>query len=213
MKKGILFDLDGTLWDSGEGVTASWNMALERMGRPERTTTAWVHSQMGKTMDAIAMALFPAEKREDAIRMLDVCLKAENEYLLLHGGRLFDGLEETLAALKRQGYFLGIVSNCQEGYIEAFLTHHRLGQYIDDTENFGRTGRGKGYNIRLVTERNGLDAAAYLGDTQGDYDAAAEAEIPFLHAAYGFGTVPEGTPAITDIRQLPEKIREILPAK
>ena len=58
--------------------------------------------------------------------------------------------------------------------------------------------------FRLVRERNRLDQAFYLGDTQGDYDAAGEAEMPFLHAAYGFGRVPEGTPAIGDIRKLPE---------
>ncbi len=204
MKKGILFDLDGTLWDSREAVAVSWNIALERMGRPERCTAEWIGSQMGKTMDAFAMALFPAETLDEARRMLAECMEEENEYVRVHGGILMEGLEDTLRILKEKGYFLAIVSNCQEGYIEAFLEHHQLGRYIDDTENFGRTGMGKGANIRLVKERNGLDAALYLGDTQGDLDAAAEAGVPFLHAAYGFGKVPDGTPAITDIRQLPE---------
>ena len=55
-----------------------------------------------------------------------------------------------------------------------------------------------------MLERNGIDRAVYVGDTQGDYDAAMEAGIPFIHAAYGFGHVPAGTPAIRDIRELPE---------
>ncbi|MBQ8073058.1 MAG: HAD family hydrolase [Clostridia bacterium] len=203
MKKGILFDLDGTLWDSAEGVTRSWNVALERLGRPERMTLDSIHGLMGKTMDTIAMECFFGEPKEKALQVLDACVQEENEYLLAHGGILYEGLEETLKTLKALGYFLAIVSNCQEGYIEAFLAHHRLESYFDDTENFGHTGRGKGYNIRLVVDRNQLDEALYLGDTQGDYDAAREAGIPFLHAAYGFGTVPAGTPAIADIRELP----------
>ncbi|MBR2823351.1 MAG: HAD family hydrolase [Clostridia bacterium] len=206
MKKGILFDLDGTLWDSREAVALSWNIALERMGRPERCTAEWVGARMGKTMDAFAAELFPGEEPEDGKRMLAECMAEENEYVRHHGGILVEGLEETLKALKEKGLFLAIVSNCQEGYIEAFLEYHRLGKYIDDTENFGRTGQEKDANIRLVVERNHLDEAVYLGDTQGDYDAAAKAGVPFLHAAYGFGSVPEGTPALADIRLLPETV-------
>ena len=96
------------------------------------------------------------------------------------------------------------------GYIEAFLSHHGLEEYFDDTENFGHTGHGKGYNIRLVVERNRLERTIYLGDTQGDYDAAKEAGIPFLHAAYGFGTVPAGTASISDIRELPDTAEKLL---
>ena len=209
-KKGILFDLDGTLWDSAEGVALSWNRALERMGRPERLDVAGVHGVMGRTMDAIARAVFPHETQEEASRLLDVCILEENAYLLEHGGTLFEGLEETLKRLKAEGYFLAVVSNCQEGYIEAFTAYHRLERYFSDSENFGRTGCGKSHNIRLVVERNHLDAAVYVGDTQGDFDATMEAGLPFIHAAYGFGTVPAGTPAIEDIRDLPEKADEVL---
>ena len=206
MKKGILFDLDGTLWDSAENVTCSWNRVLERSGRTERITVARMYALMGKTTDVIAAELFPEEDSDEAMRILKACLEEENSYLLAHGGRLYDGLEETLKALKAKGWFLGIVSNCQEGYIEAFLAYHHLEDYFDDTENYGRTGCSKGANIRLLAERNHLDPVIYLGDTRGDYEAAKEAGAFFLHAAYGFGSVPDGTPVISDIRQLPDTV-------
>ena len=209
MIKGVLFDLDGTLWDSAEGVAAAWNEALALLERPERVTEEMVHSVMGKTMDVIARGMFPKETPAEADRLMAVCLDRENRYLEQHGGRLYEGLEETLAKLKEQGFFLGIVSNCQEGYIEAFLSYHGLEKYFDDTECFGHTLDGKGKNIRRVVDRNGLDPALYVGDTRGDYDAAEEAGIPFLHAAYGFGTVPEGTPLIRDFRELPEKLKDL----
>ena len=209
-RKGILFDLDGTLWDSAEAVTLSWNRVLERIGRPERMTTEWMYTLMGKTMDDIAMAMFPTETHEEAVRVLGICMEDENAYIRKHGGKLFPGLEEILRELKSRGWFLGSVSNCQEGYIEAFLAYHRLEKYFDDTENVGHTGQGKGYNIRLVVERNRLERAIYIGDTQGDYDAATEAGVPFLHAAYGFGTVPAGTASISDIRELPDAAEKLL---
>ncbi len=204
MKKGILFDLDGTLWDSAEGVVRAWNFALAQMNRPERTTLDEMYRMMGKTTGQIAGVLFPGEEPETGVRILERCMKTENDYLREHGGRLFDGLEDTMRSLKEKGYFLGIVSNCEEGYIEAFLAFHGLEGLFDDTESYGHTGHEKGYNIRLMAKRNRLTEAFYLGDTQGDCDAAGEAGIPFLHAAYGFGSVPAGTPSISDIRRLPE---------
>ncbi len=208
MKTGILFDLDGTLWDSGEGVAISWNQVLERMGRPERMTEEWLHRLMGLTMADIAHNMFPEETQAEADRILSFCTDAENKYLEEHGGKLFDGLVETLQTLKDRGYFLAVVSNCQEGYIEAFMHAHHLEDMFDDSENYGRTGMPKSYNIGLVRDRNGLERTIYLGDTMGDYEAATGAGVSFIHAAYGYGQVPEGTPRIQDIRELPAKVEE-----
>ena len=202
MKKGILFDLDGTLWDSSAGVVEAWNTAIRKLGIDYHVTVDMMHGFMGKTMDAIAYELFDREEKEKALEYLTVCTDYENEYLEEHGGILYEGLEETLEKLHKD-YFLAVVSNCQEGYIEAFIKYHKLEKYFDDTENYGRTGKGKADNIRLVVERNHLDKAVYVGDIMGDYNSTMEAGLPFIHAAYGFGTVPEGTPFINDIRDLP----------
>ena len=113
-------------------------------------------------------------------------------------------LVRVLAALREEGHFLAVVSNCQEGYVKAFLDHHGMWDYFQDYEEYGRTGKLKAENIRLVLARNGLESedAVYVGDTMGDYEAAAEAGVSFLHAAYGFGQVPEGTPAIGALSEL-----------
>ena len=85
-------------------------------------------------------------------------------------------MPQTLAALKRDGYHLSIVSNCQKGYIEAFLDHYDLWELVEDIECYGNNLRQKGENIRLVVERNRLDEAVYVGDIQGDYDASGRQE-------------------------------------
>ena len=121
MKKGILFDLDGTLWDSSKEVADSWLLALEDYPEMKAyVTMESIQSVMGKTMDEIADILFaplPEEKRQE---VLAHCMKVENEYIEEHGGHLLEGLEETLELLQKE-YSLYIVSNCQIGYIEAFL--------------------------------------------------------------------------------------------
>ena len=205
-KKAIIFDLDGTLWDSAKAVVDSWNEKIAEFPDIDYfITLEQMYGYMGKTMEEIGLSFFHTVSKERALELLKICMDYENAYIEEYGGVLFEGLEKTLAKLK-ENYFLAIVSNCQEGYIEAFLKYHKLGNYFDDTENYGRTGRCKSDNIKLLVERNQLDAV-YVGDTMGDYDATMQAGLPFIHAAYGFGTVPEGTEKISDIRELPEKIK------
>ncbi len=210
MKQGILFDLDGTLWDSSTEVAISWEEALRKRPDVQKEITGeMIRNVMGKSMYDIADILFGEYDLQTRRSLLDYCCEEENEYIRLHGGRLFEGLLEALQALREAGFSLYIVSNCQIGYIEAFLEHHSLGQYFDDFECFGKTEQGKGHNIRLVVERNHLDQALYVGDTQGDYQAATEAGLPFIHARMGYGTVDAEVPFITALSQLPQAVRRV----
>ena len=109
------------------------------------------------------------------------CGDWENEYLRRNGGKLYPELENTLKKLKEQ-YHLYIVSNCQSGYIEAFLDYYNFWDSIfEDIECYGNNEKSKGDNIRLVMERNGLEQTIYVGDIQGDYDATMQAGVD-LHS-------------------------------
>ncbi len=205
MKKGIIFDMDGTLWDSTEIVAKSWTDAVRQCGMSDKTITSDdMRKVMGLTMDRIAMELFPEIEGEEQLKLLEHCCEVENEYLIKFGGVLYPELEVTWNALKDKGYNLYIVSNCQSGYIEAFLEHYGFGHYFDDIECFGNNGLKKGDNIRNVVERNNLEEAYYVGDIQGDYDATMEAGIEFIHAAYGFGKINAETKKISEFKELVE---------
>ena len=209
IKKGIMFDLDGTLWDSSEAVVMSWNEVLEKYEDTVRPATVeWMQRLMGKTMLEIENAFLdylPPDRRHE---VMQECMDHENEYIAEHGGILFPDVRETLALLKKE-YHLSVVSNCQEGYIPAFFKAHGMEDLFDDYEEYGRTGMKKAGNIRLVKERNGLTHAVYLGDILGDYEAASEAGISFIHAAYGYGQVPKELPRITRFCELPEAAAKV----
>ena len=203
MKTGIIFDMDGTLWDSSENVAASWTEKLRSIGsdRPEITKED-IMGIMGMTMDRVADIIFAGLPKEKRMELLELCCVYENDYLRKHGGVLYPELEDTLAVLKEK-YSLYIVSNCQKGYIEAFLDHFGFWKYFDDIECYGNNLLEKGDNIALLAKRNALERAFYVGDIQADYDATMKAGYEFIHAAYGFGTIDHSVPELKQFKDLP----------
>lgn len=211
VKRGIIFDVDGTLWDSCAVVADSWNEYLEKYAPDVETriSESDMRGVMGLTMSDIGDALFGMVGKQRRMELTEGCCAYEVEYMKTRGGILYPDLEETFEKLSRK-YHLYIVSNCQEGYIEDFLSWSHMERYVEDFENFGRTGQVKSYNIRLLRERNQLDQAVYVGDTQGDYNSTMEAGLPFIHACYGFGTVAEAVPRIRGLKELPEAAEALL---
>lgn len=212
MFDGLLFDLDGTLWDSVDAICISWRSVLERRA-PEMAglmTRENVTSCMGMLLPDIVKKVLPDLPPEELRPVLEELLAEENTYVAAHGGTLFPQVPETLALLARD-YPLCIVSNCQDGYIEAFFQAHGLKRYFTDYEDPGRTGKGKADNIALVVARNGMKHPLYIGDTQGDCDAAAAAGVPFLHAAYGFGAIDHAVPFVRSFAEIPAAIGRLSP--
>lgn len=186
---GVLFDLDGTLWNATEGLARSWAEALRTVPDVKRAPTVKeLEGVMGMTAESLVATLFPYLPQSRGLEIFELCCAAENQYLTDHGGKLYQGVRELLETLSKK-LPLFIVSNCNHGYIESFLTAHGLAPYFQDYEYIGRTGLEKSENIRLVVERNGLKRPVYVGDTQLDRTSAEQAGVPFIHAAYGFGKV------------------------
>ncbi|MEA5024960.1 Phosphoglycolate phosphatase [bioreactor metagenome] len=203
---GIIFDLDGTLWDATEPVRVSWNKALKEYGREQGLLTDelsidQIKGVMGLQIPEIGRKLFPSFSEEARSKIMERGGEIECEYLKKHGGILYPHVEKTLATLA-QRYKLFIVSNCQVGYIETFFFAHQLEKYFVDYENPGRTGLTKGENIQLIMRRNKLKNPVYVGDTLGDAKAAQVAGIPFIYASYGFGRVENYTEAMDSFEQL-----------
>ncbi|MBQ7063958.1 MAG: HAD family hydrolase [Firmicutes bacterium] len=202
------FDLDGTLWDSTVPVTITWRRIFEEQGLPHLPTEADIQGIMGLSAAQIAAKLLPELDPAEGLALVERCCLEEQDTILQMGGRLYPEVPETLARLGER-LPLFIVSNCEPGYIESFLTYHKLGEFFADTENLGRTGLTKAGNIRLVMRRNGWENTAYLGDTEWDQAAAVEAGVPFLHAAFGFGHAVGRVPELAAFADLPDLLTEL----
>lgn len=201
-KQNLIFDIDGTLWDATHEITKAYNEVLKRVNDTyPLITDEMMAGIMGFLPEEIADTFFPYLSKEKRMVLLEQCFENENKHLAKHGGTLYPDVIHVLDLLSKQ-YNLYIVSNCQDGYVDALFTVHPIRDYFIDFECSGRTGLKKSDNIRLIMERNQMKQAIYIGDTQKDMIASKEAGIPFIYAAYGFGEVDSYDEIITSFKDL-----------
>ena len=196
--ESLIFDIDGTLWDSREKVAEGYNIQLKEEGLAHLCVTADdLLPLFGKVMTDIADAILATIPAPDRYPIMERCMETENKYLAQQPCDFgYPGVRETIAELSKH-HRLFIVSNAQCGYPELCIEKLGLEPYIQGHMCFGDTGASKGITIRKLMERHGITDAAYIGDTQGDYEATVEAGIPFIWCTFGFGT-PDGYAAKVD---------------
>ena len=207
--KTIIFDLDGTLWDTSDTVVRIWNEVLSVKCPKLKMSKEIMSSLMGKNKAQFTDEFFVGVEKDEAESLINEIFRSEQEYLIEHGANMYDGVIETLNELKKD-YALAIVSNCQTGYMNAFLTHYQLKCMFTDTECAGSSPLSKGENIKLLANRNGFEKAIYVGDTKSDENASKEAGLPFVYASYGFGEVENYVAKITSFKEIKEVAKKIL---
>lgn len=186
---GLIFDVDGTLWDSTDVAARSWNETISKYTElTKRVDGTMLKQEFGKPMDDIMDSLYPSIVGEERVKIADLLFGLENDAVAVEPCILYSGMAETIKELSKR-YKLFIVSNCQAGYIEAFFENTKLQSYFTDYTCPGDTGKLKADNIRIMMGRNNLSSAVYIGDTQGDANACKEAGVPMIFARYGFEEV------------------------
>lgn len=185
----IVFDIDGTLWDARESITAGWNLAIEEItGTPGTLESETFGQLFGRPLDELIDFAFPGVPPERKAVLGDYCLRRENDMLLERPGAPYPGVEETLEKLMAR-YPLFLVSNCGKGYIEAMLQGTGLGPYFCDWLCYADTNAPKDVTLRALMKQCRLKNPVYVGDIQADADACAKAGVDIIYAAYGFGTI------------------------
>ena len=201
--KSLIFDIDGTLWDSRAIVAKGYNDYLREIGRPDLQVDAeYLKTLFGKTMTEIADIMLDSIPVPERYAVMQGCMDREDEFLHEDPCDIaFPGVRETLEQLKGE-YRLFIVSNAQCGYPELMMDKLGIRHHFEGWMCFGDTGLPKGDTIRILMERHGIEDAIYIGDTQGDLEACREAGIPFIFCAYGLGSAESWDARIEKISDL-----------
>jgi phosphoglycolate phosphatase len=194
---GVIFDLDGTLWDTSSICADAWNQAINVANiQRDPITKDDIANVSGLPFIDCIKKIFPDLAVETIYKISPLIEKYEKQKIRTTGGTLYKKVSEDLETLFAQ-FPLFVVSNCEYWYLQAFLSMPLDSSNISktfrdiflDAECFGRTQKPKAENIIAICERNSLKNAIYIGDTETDRLAAMKAGVDFIHVSYGFGSV------------------------
>lgn len=194
MKKLILFDLDGTLTESGEGIIKSVQYALKKMGKPE--------PEMQKLRVFIGPPLLEqfikyADMSEAEAKMAVSYYRERYSSIGIFENRPYPGIKEMLETLKENGFLLAVASSKNEESVMRVLEHFNIRECFDEAVGSEMNGKRSGKAevieeaLRRLDRSDNRDQVIMVGDKEHDVIGAKEAGIPCVAVAYGYGTMAE----------------------
>lgn len=186
--KTVLWDVDGTLLNTQEGLTAAYRYAIEQCYLSSKTDEE-LESFIGPTPQTIFMTHFGLNK-EEAQRAAEIFRKRYKSHDLFKAS-LYSGVEDVLSSLDKAGIQQAIATNKRQDYATEICEHFGIDDYCDpiigaDNEN----KLTKADLIKKCLEELGIfdpSTVVMIGDTEGDKQAAKDAGVQFLGVNYGFG--------------------------
>ena len=213
MKKTVLFDLDGTLTDSGEGIINCAIPALEHFGLPipsREEMRVFVGPPLHETFQRFGV---PADKTEEAIRVY------RSRYIPtgMFENTPYPGIKELLETLKKENYTLYVATSKPEEMSVTILERFGLAPYFDRIcgASIDSSRSTKDAVIAYLLEQSGAkEDMVMVGDTKYDVLGAKAHGIPAIGVSWGYGSVDEmeeaGAIGIADtMEQLLELIKKV----
>lgn len=182
--KYLIFDFDGTINNTAPGIYATFKAVLDTYGVDYSNVDFDDH--IGPPLDFSYTELVGAERCQEAIAKH---VKVFAETNAAQNSFLYEGIVDTLTALKNAGYILAIASSKYQPHAIESLAYHNIGHFFDHV--YGQTEK-RGFKaevLRQLIADNGWDKSKCLmiGDTFHDMQGALDNGIDGLAVTYGFG--------------------------
>ncbi len=192
MIKHILFDLDGCLTDSYEGISNCVMYAMKKFG-VEITDRNTLRPFVGPPL-VYAFQKYAGLSEDDAHKATAYYRERYQDTGLFEN-RVYDGVEKMLESLKNDGFKISLCTAKPQPYAQRILEHFELDKYFDNI--FGATFDGRiskkpdviSYVLENIEESG--DEVIMVGDTGHDVSGAHENGIKCIGVTYGYGTKEE----------------------
>ena len=185
-----LFDLDGTLSESGEGILECVRIVFSEMHRPlpdEKTLASFIGPPM---TDSLKRCGFSEEDAETGLQIY----KRNYVEKGIYKNKVYGGMYETLQTLKDNGVLLAVATTKYQPFADKIIKMLELDKYFDFVG--GSSGTPERHTkiqvMEYVLDKLGKDKkAVMIGDTKFDAEGAFMAKTDFIGCLYGYGTREE----------------------
>lgn len=192
-KEYVLFDLDGTLTDSSEGITKGVMHSLAKFGIREEDPAA-LYKFIGPPLKASFMKYYglSEEQAKEAL----VYYREYYEDKGIFENKVYKGMEDVLIALKQAGRTLVVATSKPEDYAKKVVEHFGISDYFEYIAGGSKDGsrERKADVIEYALESCGMEDkenVLMVGDRKYDVRGAAEAGVECMGVLYGFGSRQE----------------------
>ena len=187
MKKLFVFDLDGTIADTSEGILNSHRYAHASMGRPVPPDETLYGLIGGPLLDNYRTVLgFPEEEALQAVRNY----RAFYAQYGIHQARLYPGIDGLLRQIKAQGHMAGMATLKAEPFAVTMMEELGVGplfHLICGMDGADRLTKADLIRKCMAAEEVGPDETCMIGDSIHDYNGALQSGVSFIGVTYGFG--------------------------
>ncbi|MCR4781327.1 MAG: HAD-IA family hydrolase [Lachnospiraceae bacterium] len=188
--KNILFDLDGTLTDSSDGIIKSVLYAYKKLGitpPDEEVLKTFIGPPLG---DSFIKHSVP---KEDEIKAVDIFRERYNVKGKFEN-RPYPGIIDLLKELKEEGYRLYVATSKPEITAKEVLEHFDMAKYFDEIAGATLDGSREKKNdvIEYLLKKQGIeDDIVMVGDTIYDVVGAKKLDLPCIAVTWGFGDIED----------------------
>jgi phosphoglycolate phosphatase-like HAD superfamily hydrolase len=214
----MIFDMDGTLFQTETLVIPAYEKAFERLREEglyegDMPPPGIILGSLGMLLEDIWKRVLPDANEQARARMDTLLLEEQLTMLQAEVGKLYPGVAETLAVLRERGIRLFVASNGLEAYVKGVAEHLGISSLFDGLYSAGEyQTQSKVQLVRLLLDHHGVESAWMVGDRSSDVEAGKENGLFVVgcdYAAFGVSTAEELQGADVRIEAFGELLQHI----